>query len=425
VSDRLFLAAGIRSTGISTSPAVAEFVADAIVALRGWRPNPRRRLAPPPLELPEAPGPVVCLCRSISEGEIVAAARRPTAPRTLDAVKRRGGATFGDCQGNLCAVEVARILARERGLLLAAIEKHRRGSWCWRPRPGLDGASASKGEQSVPGRPDDEGVQWDVVVVGAGAAGTAAAHAVAEAGLEVLLVDREPSMGSRTPAGVASLPGATAVGLEPRPGGWRVAAQLASGARSLEARAVVLATGAYVAPREHRPIAGPRPAGVMTSDLARRILDAGLVPGEVIGLVGSAHADGLAERLEAAGAQVVHLAEAPDAVAGEARLSAVRVAGTWLAVDTLVLADRLVPQTFLLRTIGLADGRPGMAAPTDELGRLPVEGLWAAGCCVHPDPSHRRCAEDGAAVGARIAAAFAAGVGAEAAEAAAAPRDRR
>ncbi|HWP62477.1 MAG TPA: FAD-dependent oxidoreductase [Candidatus Binatia bacterium] len=416
VGDRLFLAAGIRSTGVSTSPAIAEFVVDAIVALRGWRPAPRRSLSPPPLELPEAPGRVVCLCRSISEGEVVAAARRPTAPRTLDAVKRRGGATFGDCQGNLCAVEVARILAQERGLPLTAIEKHRRGSWLWRAGPG-GGSAPSPEPDALDGRPEAPGGRWDVVVVGAGAAGRAAAEAATEAGLAVLLVDRERlpvEGGTGYPA--SGCLRATIVGLEPAADGWRLAAQTELGSVVLEARAVVVATGAYVEPREHRAIAGPRPAGIMTSDLAWRILDAGLLPGETVGLVGTAHAEGLAERLEAAGARVVRLTEAPDAVAGEARLTAVRVAGTWVAVDTLVLADRLLPQAMLLRTVGLVDGRPGLPAPVDEGGRLPLEGLWAAGCCVQPEPRHEGCAVAGAAVGRRLAAVLGAGAerGAEA-----------
>ena len=117
ISDRLFLAAGIRSTGISTSPAVAEAVVDEVVARRGWSAaTPPRTLRPPSIDLPEAPGEIVCLCRSISRGEIEAACRQPTEPRTLDAIKRRSGATFGDCQGNLCGLDVARIVAAERGI---------------------------------------------------------------------------------------------------------------------------------------------------------------------------------------------------------------------------------------------------------------------------------------------------------------------
>ena len=140
ISDRLYLAAGIRSTGISTSPAVAEAVVDEVLARRGWPAvAPPRTLLPPSIDLSEAPGEIVCLCRSISRGEIEAACRQPTEPRTLDAIKRRSGAMFGDCQGNLCSLDVARIVAAERAIPVSAVEKHRRGSWLWEaaadPRP--------------------------------------------------------------------------------------------------------------------------------------------------------------------------------------------------------------------------------------------------------------------------------------------------
>jgi glycerol-3-phosphate dehydrogenase len=36
VSDRLWLVAGIRSTGISVSPALAEMVVEQVARLRGW-----------------------------------------------------------------------------------------------------------------------------------------------------------------------------------------------------------------------------------------------------------------------------------------------------------------------------------------------------------------------------------------------------
>ncbi|HXG39974.1 MAG TPA: FAD-dependent oxidoreductase, partial [Candidatus Limnocylindrales bacterium] len=116
-TDRLYLCAGIRSTGISTSPAVAERAVLEAAALRGWRlASPPRVVVPPPLELVEPAGEVVCPCRGVSRGEVLGACRRPLPATTLDGVKRRGGAMFGDCQGNLCAVEIARILAAERGL---------------------------------------------------------------------------------------------------------------------------------------------------------------------------------------------------------------------------------------------------------------------------------------------------------------------
>jgi glycerol-3-phosphate dehydrogenase len=168
-SDRIYLAAGIRSTGISTSPAVAETVVDDIVALRGWRAAPSRVLPAPATELPEESGEIVCLCRSIGRGEILAACRAPSAPRTLDAIKRRGGAMFGDCQGNLCALGVAEIVAAERGIDVVDVEKHRRGSWMW--RAGRPAAVEPPLETLQPPGLDRT---WDVIIVGGGAAGSCA-----------------------------------------------------------------------------------------------------------------------------------------------------------------------------------------------------------------------------------------------------------
>ena len=105
-----------------------------------------------------------------------------------------------------------------------------------------------------------------------------------------------------------------------------------------------------------------------------------------------------------AGARVIRLADAPDALRGEVRLEAVRAEDGWLEADTLVLADRLLPQAFVLRGLGLTDARPGVPAPADGDGRLPLEGLWAAGCSVNPSLDHRTCAEQGRLVGRGAAA---------------------
>jgi len=398
--DRLYLAAGIRSTGISTSPAVAEAIADDVSARRGWDRRPGVRLAPPPVALADEPGATVCVCRSIARAEVDSACRRPLAPRTLDAVKRRGGATFGDCQGNLCALDVASILAAERAADVASVEKHRPGSWLWEPA----NSSTLRPEPaaSIQAPPADE---LDVVVVGAGRSGTAAAEAMRAGGLGVAVVERERAL-ARGAARDGAIDG-TVVGISPLDGRWLVLVQSEAGAVELRSRHVVVASGAYVEPREHRPIAGPRPSGVMTADLARRLLHAGLRPGRRVALVGdNAVADAVALDLEAAGSAVVRLEAPPEAVAGDARLTAVAGADGWVDADTLVLADRLLPQAFLLRGLGLVDGRPGSRPPVDDDGRLPLPGLWAVGCCVEPDWDHDRCAAAGRALAARIEAAL-------------------
>jgi len=402
--DRLYLAAGIRSTGVSTSPAVAEAVADAVIALRGWgaRLPAARRLAPPPTELPEAAGEIACLCRSIGRGEVEAACRHATAPHTLDAIKRRGGPTFGDCQGNLCALDVARIVAAERGLPVTAVERHRAGSWLWLGREGQARPAGAGGATGAPDR-GPLPARADVVVVGGGAAGRAAAAAAEAAGRTAVVIERRPGGDGGGRVAVA-----TAVGLSQAGSGWAVIAQSADGTAEIGAGAVVVATGAYVEPREHRAIDGPRPAGIMTGDLCRRLLEEGLLPGRRAVLVGeSARTAALAGDLAAAGVAVERLAAPPDAVRGLARLEGVRAGGAWRDADTLVLDDRLLPQAFLLRGLGLLDNRPGTPLPADGEGRLPLPGLWAAGCCVRPDADHADCAADGRRVGGLAAAALA------------------
>lgn len=385
LGDRLYLAAGIRSTGISASPSIAETVVDDVMGLRGWSPRPRTRLVPPPATFPEEPGEVVCLCRSITRGELDAACRRPLPPTTIDALKRRAGVTFGDCQGNLCLVDAARVLADARGIPAESIQKGPAGSWLFAQRADPFASPQPPPRVRVP-RVDGD---WDVVVIGGGRAGGAAVASLSDA--RTLVVD--------------SAGGWHAVGLAPDGAAWVVDTQSQDGARSHRARAVLLSTGGFVEPREHRAIAGPRPAGVMTADLVRRALAAGFLPGTNAVVMGAgATADRVAADLAAAGCRIAArtTAEARE-LRGLARVEAVRFDDGWVEADTLVLADRQLPQPFLLRGLGLIDGRPDVPAPVDADGRLPLAGLWAAGCCAHPDIDHANCAADGRAVGRQIA----------------------
>jgi hypothetical protein len=202
--------------------------------------------------------------------------------------------------------------------------------------------------------------------------------------------------------------GRTAIGLVPEDGDWIVETAAASGSATIRARAVLLATGGYVEPREHGGTAGPRPAGVVTSDFVRLALAAGLLPGSRALVVGAGReADDAADALAAAGCEIVlRSEERPSAIDGPARLAKARCAGGWLDADLLVLADRRLPQPFLLRGLGLVDGRPGVPAPVDADGRTPLAGLWAAGCCVHPEIDHGGCSADGRRVARAIAAAW-------------------
>ncbi|MBL4933597.1 NAD(P)/FAD-dependent oxidoreductase [Clostridium paridis] len=73
-------------------------------------------------------GKVVCLCNTITEGEIVDAIRRPLGARTVEGIKRRTGATFGNCHGSYCIDKVINILAREMDKKLTDIVEDSKNS---------------------------------------------------------------------------------------------------------------------------------------------------------------------------------------------------------------------------------------------------------------------------------------------------------
>ncbi len=454
--DRLFHVAGIRSTGISTSPALAEHVVARAAERRGWRLRPgspaglstgwdaptSRPQSAAGAAFVEQSGEVVCLCRSISRGEVLAALRSPSTPATLDALKRRCGVTFGDCQGNLCTVEVALLAAAERGQPPSSMLKHRLGSWLFVPGPEFGGRNSGfgiRGSNSQFPIPNSEPADLpsgvaELVVIGGGLAGIGCALAAHAVGLRPLVLERAERLGGALRACLRSIGsaaerealaqaehlaergeiglwlGATAIGLLPGEQGWRLMVQGARGTGELVAQQVVVASGGYVQPREHLPIAGPRGSGVVTADLVHRALDRGLLPGRVAVVVGSGrYARATAERLGAAGAEVrAHLggAEAPlrvEAVRGDRRLEAVRIGDRWCEADLLVLAHRLLPAAFLLRGAGLLDGRPGIPVPVDGRGATPLEGVWAVGTCVAPDVDHVASLEAGMRLGKLVA----------------------
>ena len=412
--DRLYHVTGIRSTGISASPAIAEHVVAHVSEQRGWRAG--RSAAPAPdaeLAFDEEAGAVVCICRSVSAAEVRAAVRHPLRATTLDAAKRACGTTFGDCQGNLCAVASAQLLATSLGSVPEAVLKHRDGSWLFLPAAS---GPAVRAERQPAARPDPHAA--DVVVIGGGLAGIGAALEAIDVGMHPLVVERTLRWGGAMARLGEQLTGtecaaieeferaiadgsvtgwldATASGLAQDARGWTVSI---GDDAEVSVPLVVLACGGYLEPREHRAIAGPRPSGVATADLVHAALDVGLLPGRRGVLVGSGRlAEGTAARMEAAGMAVQRIHE-PSELRGDRRLQAVRVDGDWQDADLLVLADRLLPAPFLLRPLGLVDNRPGSPAPAAPDGRTDLAGLWAAGTCRLADVDHRRSVEDGRAV---------------------------
>jgi glycerol-3-phosphate dehydrogenase len=122
-----FNIAGIKSPGLTASPAIAKDVAGMLID-KGLdsTPNPgfvakrkitrfkylsddekREAIRRNPLY-----GTIVCRCRTVTEGEIVDALRRPLPPRSLDAVKRRCTTGSGRCQGGFCGPRVMALIAK-------------------------------------------------------------------------------------------------------------------------------------------------------------------------------------------------------------------------------------------------------------------------------------------------------------------------
>lgn len=80
------------------------------------------------IELDSKYGKIICGCENVTEGEIVDAIRRPLGARTVDGVKRRTGAAFGNCQGALCLNKIVSILARETNKPITDIVKDSKNS---------------------------------------------------------------------------------------------------------------------------------------------------------------------------------------------------------------------------------------------------------------------------------------------------------
>ncbi|MBV4420243.1 FAD-dependent oxidoreductase [Clostridium tyrobutyricum] len=73
-------------------------------------------------------GKIVCYCEKVTEGEIIDAIRRPLGARTIEGIKRRTGATFGNCRGAQCLYKVASILSRETNKNMSDIVKNSKNS---------------------------------------------------------------------------------------------------------------------------------------------------------------------------------------------------------------------------------------------------------------------------------------------------------
>lgn len=139
-----FDVAGMESPGLSCAPAVGEYVAQMINDYLKPEDNPgftaeRKGICSMALASKEerlrliredpAYANVICRCEMVTEGEILAAIRRPLGATTTDGIKRRVRAGMGRCQAGFCTPRVLEILARELGIDEEQVRKAQEGSY--------------------------------------------------------------------------------------------------------------------------------------------------------------------------------------------------------------------------------------------------------------------------------------------------------
>lgn len=335
-APRFFNAACIDSPGLTSAPAIAEDlsrrIAEALAVEENPLFDPIRRPRPLLVMMDEAGveraiaedpawGNIVCSCCKVSEGEIIAALRGPLPVLSLDALKWRCGAMMGECHGGFCTPKILRIVCRELGCRPEEVDKRLRGSWMIASsRP--DYVETARTEGSAASALAPAQAAYDVAVVGAGAAGMAAAKAAARRGVRVLMVDRGTRLGGilgqcvhsgfglerykeeltgpeyaeREGAELADLgvdveEGATVLSVcrvEDASAGFELGIAAPSGYRRARCRALVLATGSRERGFGALNIAGDRPSGIYTAGSAQALINLqGCIPGRRAVVLGS------------------------------------------------------------------------------------------------------------------------------------------
>lgn len=326
-----FTIACFDSPGLSSAPAVAVEVAGRVRERLGAgrnrsfdpvRPAPRRFSKMTEEEraaaIAEDPawGHVVCRCEQVTEAELREAMEGPVPVLNLDALKWRTRAMMGRCHGGFCTPDAIGLLARHLDRLPEHLDKKRVAS------PVV--ASSRAGYLAL--APEDaKGAtacheRYDVVVVGAGAAGMAAASSARREGAErVLLLDRQPYMGGvlrqcihdgfglhrygeeltgpefsdreeSELTGVEVLCGTTVLEIGDMDGcGYRrISAVNGSGTMDIAARAVVVAAGSRERGVGSLALSGSRPAGVFSAGTAQTLINLhGCIPGSRAVVLGS------------------------------------------------------------------------------------------------------------------------------------------
>lgn len=108
---RMIHTAGIRSTGLSASPGIAEIVAETLekegLAMNTkleWQAEVKTEASI------EKDDETICLTRNITRGEIKEVLKNKVAPANIDGIKRRTTVILGECQGSCCIPKIMDIM---------------------------------------------------------------------------------------------------------------------------------------------------------------------------------------------------------------------------------------------------------------------------------------------------------------------------
>jgi len=261
-----------------------------------------------------------------------------------------------------------------------------------------------------------------VAIVGGGVSGLSAAIALRRLGVgEVVVHEREPEAGGApmaVEAGAQVLVGSPVHDLD-----------------TLDADAVVLATGVRERPRSARLVAGDRPSGVYTTGQLQQITTfLGAVPGRRAVIVGAEHVSMSAVlTLRSHGCQVAAMVAEASAheshpllvlatlrrarvplltsrrvtrIIGRERVESVELDdGSTLECDTVVFTGDWIGEHEVARAAGIELDPTRRAVAVDSTFRTSRDRTFAIGNLVHPARASGTCAIDGRRLARHLASA--------------------
>jgi glycerol-3-phosphate dehydrogenase len=144
-APHFFDCAAIESPGLTSAPAIGVMVSGMVADALSLPQKPKGAFNPKRpgvvnlmtvtvdeweelCEKDPAYGNIICRCCRVSEAQIVDVMHRVPQARSLDAIKRRTGATMGRCQGGFCTPKIMELLERELGMAPDEITKRGPGS---------------------------------------------------------------------------------------------------------------------------------------------------------------------------------------------------------------------------------------------------------------------------------------------------------